>query len=212
MTTLYYAGLPFEELMSDAMQDELLPRVEAGGTVLDLGISTGHAISPLAVAGLSILGVDTNKGALKFCHQEFEKAGIADKLRTQHIDAMQFLDTNTEKFNVVSMTDFLMFFAKTKAIELIKSAYGAVKDNGQIWIVTKSTNDVLYEEVNWMQPIEEDTFLVSSGCHSYSMVCFFRPGEVDEILSNLGAEVLFSNESVNRVGGVVNTILAQKVK
>ena len=113
MTTLTYAGLPYQELVTDAMECELLPRVKTDGRVLDIGISRGHAISPLAFAGLSILGVDTNVGAQKFSHEEFDKAGFGDKLITAYMDAMQFLDTNTQKFDVVSMSDLLMFFAKT---------------------------------------------------------------------------------------------------
>ncbi len=210
MTTLFYDDLPYDELVTDAMRNELLPRVKPNWSVLDLGISGGHAISPLAFAGLPITGVDTNLGALKFCQEEFGKAGIADRLTTAYMDAMQFLDTNTKKFNVVSMSDFLMFFKKTTAKSLIESAYGAVESGGLIWIVTKSTTDDLYSELSWMLPIEPDTYIIQAGCHGVSTVCFFQPGEVDEILQRLGATVLFSGESMNRVGGIVNTILARK--
>lgn len=210
MTTLFYDDLPYDELVTDAMRNELLPRVKPNWSVLDLGIAGGHAISPLAFAGLPIMGVDTNLGALKLCQAEFGKAGIADRLTTVYMDAMQFLDTNTKKFDVVSMSDFLMFFTKTKAKALIESAYTAVEHEGLIWIVTKSTNDGLYSELGWMLPVEPDTYIIQAGCHGVSTVCFFRPGEVDEILTSLGATLLYSGESVNRVGGIVNTILARK--
>ncbi len=211
MTTFIYDDLPYDELVTDAMRNELLPRVKPNSSVLDLGISRGHAIAPLAFAGLTILGVDTNVVALRFCQEEFEVAGVADKLTTVNMDALRFLNTNTAKFDVVSMSDFLMFFAKTKAIELIKLAYGAVKDNGLIWIVTKSTNDGLYYQLSWMAPEEPETYIIQAGCRGMTTVCFFRPGEVDEMLQGLGATVLFSGESMNRVGGIVNTILAKKV-
>ncbi len=210
MTTFTYAGLSYEELVTKTMRTELLPRLQSDWSALDIGIAAGHAISPVAFAGLSVLGVDINARSLKFCQEEFGKAGLGDKIETVKMDAMEFLDTNTEKFDVVSMSDFLMFFAITKAIELIKSAYDAVKDDGLIWIVTKSTNDGLYSELGWMLPVEPDTYIIQAGCHGVSTVCFFRPGEVDEILTSLGATLLYSGESVNRVGGIVNTILARK--
>lgn len=210
MTTLNYAGVPYEEIVSVALLDELLPRITPNWSVLDIGISAGHAISPLAFAGLNVTGVDINSRALSFCHKEFERAGIKNKLTTVNMDAMQFLDTNTKKFDVVCMADFLMFFTKTKAIELVSSAYRAVKKAGLMWIVTKSTNDDLFGQVSWMTPIDTDTFQIQSGCHGLSTICFFRPGEVDKLLRDLGFNVLFSGESVNRAGGVVNTILAKK--
>ncbi len=154
--------------------------------------------------------MDTNVAALKFCQKEFENAGIVDRLTTAYMDAMQFLDTNARKFNLVSMSDFLMFFTKTKAKALVESAYEAVETGGLVWIVTKSTNDDLYSQLEWMSPVEPDTYIIQSGCLGLSTVCFFQPGEVDEILTSLGATLLYSGESVNRVGGIVNTILAKK--
>ncbi len=47
MTTFIYADLPYDELVTDAMRNELLPRVKPNWSVLDLGIAGGHAISPL---------------------------------------------------------------------------------------------------------------------------------------------------------------------
>ena len=212
MTTKKYAGLPYEDLVTKAMENQLLTRVQAGWKVLDLGISVGHAISPLAFAGLSILGVDKNLGALKFCRQEFDLAGIGELLTTANVDAFQFMATNTAKFNVVSMSDFLMFFTKTNAKRLIKSGYEALELGGLIWIVTKSANDDLYADVGRMRPIEPETYLIPVGCHGVSPVCFFRQGEIDDYLGSLGATVLYSSESENTVGGMVHTVLAMKEK
>ncbi len=211
MKNFIYAGVGSDEIVTDVLRDEVLPLVEPGWTVLDIGMSAGHAISPFAFKGLNIFGVDKNRGALDFSHREFETAGIGDQLTTTAMDAMQFLDTNTRLFEVVSMTDFLMFSTKTKAIEFIKSAHKATMPNGLIWIISKSANDGLYYRMSVGERVDVDTYIVQSGCGGPSTLCFFWPGEIDALLQELGAKILYSDENVNRVGSVVNTVLARKL-
>lgn len=207
-----YGGFEYNDLASKEMQSHLLPVLHRGQRALNLGISAGHASSPIALNGVHITGVDIDKWALELCEEEFQKVGLGNNLATVHMDAMEYLDTCDEKFDLVILSDFLMFFTKTKGIELIKSAVSKLKKGGLIWVVTKSTSDSYYGELQgYSVEIDKLTYQTFTPCHGSGVVCFYEPLEINEILKSFGVEVSFACESMNRVGAIKNVVLGQLV-
>ena len=212
MNDFTYSGFGYNDLASPEMQSRLLPLLVRGQRALDLGISAGHASSPIALTGVHLTGVDTDENALVLCKQEFQKAGLGNKLTTVHMDAMQYLDTHSEKFDLVILSEFLMFFTRTKGVELIKSAVDKLKKGGLIWIVTKSTSDPYFGHLRRYEvEIDRNTYQTFTPCHGAGVVCFYEPLEINEVLKGICFEILFATEAENRVGAINNTVLAQLV-
>ena len=53
---------------------------KAGGPVVELGVGTGRIAVPTAVAGISVIGVDSSAGMLEVCRRRAEQAGVAELL------------------------------------------------------------------------------------------------------------------------------------
>jgi SAM-dependent methyltransferase len=60
--------------------------VRAGGPVLELGVGTGRIAVPIAVAGVSVVGVDTSEGMLEVARERAELAGAAELVDLRHGD------------------------------------------------------------------------------------------------------------------------------
>jgi SAM-dependent methyltransferase len=52
----------------------------ADGPVVELGVGTGRIAIPAAMAGASVIGVDSSQGMLEVCAQRAREAGVADRL------------------------------------------------------------------------------------------------------------------------------------
>ena len=52
----------------------------AGGPIVELGVGTGRIAIPTAMAGVSVIGVDSSPGMLEVCAQRAREAGIEDRL------------------------------------------------------------------------------------------------------------------------------------
>jgi SAM-dependent methyltransferase len=51
---------------------------KAGGPVVELGVGTGRIAVPTAVAGVSVIGVDSSVGMLEICRRRAEAAGVIE--------------------------------------------------------------------------------------------------------------------------------------
>ena len=54
--------------------------LRAGSPVVELGVGTGRIAVPTAVAGVSVIGVDSSPGMLEVCRERAELAGVAERL------------------------------------------------------------------------------------------------------------------------------------
>lgn len=208
-----FDGYQYGELGYPEMYENLLPLLVPGQTALDLGIGTGHTSSAVAFAGLMVTGVDINNWAIDECWKNYEEADLLGQLSTVVADATDYLAKLSEdsKFDVVIMSDMLMFLLKTQGRSLIIEAFTVLKKGGLLWITTKSTGDYVYLEMSqWQKPVDDETFMAYSHCSGSMPFCFYFPGEIEKILEPYGAKVLFSSETENSAGGLFNIILIQK--
>jgi SAM-dependent methyltransferase len=51
---------------------------KAGGPIVELGVGTGRIAVPTAVAGVSVIGVDSSVGMLEICRGRAETAGVSE--------------------------------------------------------------------------------------------------------------------------------------
>ncbi|KKT49635.1 MAG: hypothetical protein UW41_C0003G0002 [Candidatus Collierbacteria bacterium GW2011_GWC2_44_18] len=211
MDNRVFDGYSYGELGYPEMHQHLLPLLQPGQSTLDIGFGTGHMCSPVAFAGLRIVGLDRNLSWLEHAVEAFNEAGLGEQLTVVHADALEYTQANKTKFHLVIMSDFLMFQVKTAGKELIRLAYESLLSTGFIWITTLSTGDKFYSRmVASQEPIEEDTFMSYSHCGGSGPVCFYHPFEIETYLQSMGAKVIFQTETENTAGGIVNIILAQK--
>lgn len=205
-----YGEYSLDEITDEKIEANLFPLIKAGQKALVLGINNGVACSPIAFQGLYITGVDINEYALVHCEDYFAEAGLSNLLTLFHADAIDFMQKNEDKYDLVLMTDFLMFFKKTEGKELIRLAYESLAPGGRVWIETTSTSDDCYGVVSCMRKIDDETFLCHTHCMGAMPFCFYHPMEIEKFFSSMGAEIIFRAEDQNMAGKVVNYVLAQK--
>jgi len=58
----------------------------AGGPVVELGVGTGRIAIPTAMAGVSLIGVDSSPEMLAVCWERAREAGIAERLDLRYGD------------------------------------------------------------------------------------------------------------------------------
>lgn len=206
-----YDGYAFGELGYPEMLENLLPLIQPGQTALDLGIGTGHMCSPIAFAGLSITGVDNNRQRLSYCLDAFAEAGLGQQITTVDSDALEYVRANCVNYDLVILSDFLMFLTKTDGKEILRFAYNALHPNGYLWITTMSTSDSFYASMSQSQdPIDAETFMAYSHCAGSNPMCFYFPMEIEKYLESMGAKIVFQAEAPNSSDGMFNIVLAQK--
>jgi len=206
-----FGGYEYEELGIPEMFEQLLPRVKSGQKALDLGIGAGQPSAPLAFNGLLVTGVDIDANRLGECKRLYTEAGLEAQLKTVWRDALGFLQINEEKYDVVTMFDFLMFLTKTEGKEIIKLAYETLAPSGYMWIATMSTNDERFSRFQGsLDLIDAETYLAYSRCGGESPMCFYFPEEVGNFLASMGAKVVFQAETENSQGALLSVVLVQK--
>jgi 2-polyprenyl-3-methyl-5-hydroxy-6-metoxy-1,4-benzoquinol methylase len=206
-----FDGYKFDKLGYSQMHEYLMPLLMPGMTALECGIGSGHTASPLGWAGLEIVGVDTDEHWLYACRELYNKHGLGENLKLVYKDIHEFLLICPDKFDVVMMSDVLMFIRKSEGREIVRLGYEALNPGGYMWITTVSTSDEMYYRmIQCQEQIDEQTYMAYSRCHGASPMCFWRPGELDELLSALGARVVYSHEGYNRADGVFVMLLVQK--
>ena len=206
-----YDGYNVEGLGYPEMFTQLLPLISSVQRALDLGIGTGHLCSPVAFEGLQVVGVDKNEGSLTACKRLFGKAGLGNQLRTVTSDARNYLLSCREKYDLVMLSEILMFLKKADGKDLLKMSYDVLNANGFLWITARSTSDDFYFMLKeGFEPVDKDTFIAHSPCAGSTMVCFYSPGEIEGFLESIGGKVIFHTESINSAGGMTNIVLVQK--
>ncbi len=206
-----YDDIAYGDLGYPELHEHLLPLLQPSQTVLDIGFGAGHMCSPVAFANLNIVGLDHNLYGLEHALKCFKEAGLDGLLTIVNAEALGYLQENVTKYNLVMMSDFLMFQRKTDGREMMRLAYDAVQPSGYIWITALSTGDAFYGAmIETQESIDEDTFLSYSPCGGAGPVCFYHPLEIEYFLQSLGAKIVFQTETMNSAGGMVNIILAQK--
>lgn len=212
MNTKVYDGYDVKDLGYIQLHNALVPLISRGQKVLDLGIAGGHSSSPVAFAGAEMVGVDINSDWLNRCRQAYQDAGLGDQLTTINMDIVQYLDqAPKDHFDVVILSDVLMFFAKSKAKEILAKAMKVLKPGGLLWVTTLSASDSRYQFfLSTHEPLEEDTFMTYTHCGGASTICYFRLTDVDPLFTDLGTTLYYRDEVENERGGVFLIVLAGK--
>ena len=210
MTENVYDGYAYGDLGYPELFQHLLPLLKHDQSALDLGIGTGHESSVIAFAGLHITGVDRNPFLLGACREAYDEAEIGSQLTLVEMDALKYMRANSAKYDLVILSDFLMFLTKTDGKEILRLAYEALEASGYIWITTMSTGDDFYARMKHQREIDKETFMSHSHCGGSGPACFYFPGEIEAFLVSLGAKVVFGIETLNSSDGMFNIVLAQK--
>lgn len=210
MSNILYGGYSLDEITDKKMDEYLFPLIKAGQKALVLGIGNGVSTIPIALIGIHITGVDNSDFAIELSNYLFAEADMSDLLTAVRKDAIEFMQNNEEKFDLVIMTDFLMFFKKTDGKELIRQTYDCLSPGGYMWIETVSTSDDLHGAISCLKKIDEDTYLSYSHCMGYKPLCFYHPMEIEKYLKSMGAVIIFRTETENIAEKVVNLVFAQK--
>jgi SAM-dependent methyltransferase len=123
----------------------LTQRLEAGGTVLEVGCGTGNLLVQLAKAfpKARCIGVDIDEDSLASARQRLEKAGIADRAEARQGTVGQAV--SPASVDAVVMVEVLHEIAPRFRPSVIKESAAALKPGGWLVIVDETYPSTLEE-------------------------------------------------------------------
>jgi SAM-dependent methyltransferase len=71
---------PWSRSVTEDVEFYVQEAVAAEGPVVELGVGTGRIAVPVAVAGVTVIGVDSSPAMLAVCAERAAAAGVADRL------------------------------------------------------------------------------------------------------------------------------------
>jgi SAM-dependent methyltransferase len=127
--------------------------LQAGGTVVELGVGTGRIAIPTAGAGVRVIGVDSSAGMLEVCAAEAAKAGVAElldlrlgDLRTPPVD---------ERVRLVTcpFRAYLHLASDAARLEALRAARALLRPGGRLIfdVFRPSQEDVAETDGRWIE-------------------------------------------------------------
>ncbi len=125
--------------------DELAQRLEAGGTILEVGCGTGNLLVQLAKTfpTACCIGVDIDEESLALARQRLEKAGIADRAQARQGTVGQAV--TPASVDAVAMVEVLHEIAPHIRPSVIQESAAALKPGGWMVIVDETYPSTLEE-------------------------------------------------------------------
>jgi 2-polyprenyl-3-methyl-5-hydroxy-6-metoxy-1,4-benzoquinol methylase len=125
--------------------DDLALRLEAGGTVLEVGCGTGSLLVQLAKAfpRASVVGVDIDADSLALAQAHIEKAGVAQRARARHGSVGATVPASS--VDAVVMVEVLHEIAPKIRSAVINDCAAALKRGGWMLIVDETYPSTLEE-------------------------------------------------------------------
>jgi len=112
--------------------------VPEGGTVYDLGCSTGTTFLNLDATlpqDVKFVGIDNSQAMLDKCESNLREAGVTRELELRYADLNQAVDVKGASLVVLCLT--LQFVRPLQRERLIQSIYDQLDDNGAVLLVEK---------------------------------------------------------------------------
>jgi 16S rRNA G966 N2-methylase RsmD len=175
----------------------LLPQVNQGDRVLDLGSGWGRASIPFIFKGAQVVMVDKNKRALDDAKGILNRAGFSSQLeKAVNLDVKDLNQENIGgKFKFIVACNAVTHMKKLEAVDFI-SRLPLFLENGvsYVYVDVPSKLTKSYETIQEnSQRIDLDTFQILCGCSGVvkkEPFSFFIPGEAESILINHGGKII----------------------
>jgi len=125
--------------------DGLAARLEAGGTVLEVGCGTGNLLVQLAKAfpRARVVGVDIDADSLALAHGRIDKAGVSDRAQARHGSVGTAVPRSS--LDAVVMVEVLHEIAPRLRPAVINECAAALKSGGWMVIVDETYPSTLEE-------------------------------------------------------------------
>ncbi|HTO43669.1 MAG TPA: class I SAM-dependent methyltransferase [Burkholderiales bacterium] len=125
--------------------DGLAARMEAGGTVLEVGCGTGNLLVQLAKAfpRAHVVGVDIDADSLALAHGRIDKAGVSDRAQARHGGVGTAVPASS--VDAVVMVEVLHEIAPRLRPTVINECGAALKSGGWMVIVDETYPSTLEE-------------------------------------------------------------------
>ena len=125
--------------------DGLAARLEAGGTVLEVGCGTGNLLVQLAKAfpHAHVVGVDIDADSLALAHGRIDKAGVSDRAQARHGSVGTAVPPSS--VDAVVMVEVLHEIAPKLRAAVINECGAALKSGGWMVIVDETYPSTLEE-------------------------------------------------------------------
>jgi SAM-dependent methyltransferase len=125
--------------------DGLAARLEAGGTVLEVGCGTGNLLVQLAKAfpRAHVVGVDIDADSLALAHGRIDRAGVSDRAQARHGSVGSAVASSS--VDAVVMVEVLHEIAPQLRPAVIKECGAALRSGGWMVIVDETYPSTLEE-------------------------------------------------------------------
>jgi SAM-dependent methyltransferase len=159
--------------------------VEAGGTVVELGVGSGRIAVPTAAAGIKVIGIDSSAGMLEIARREAEAAGVSSLVDLRLGDLRK--PPVRGRFPLVTAPFRALLHMETDADrrKALRAARRLVADGGRFVfdVFEPSQEDVVETQGKWLE--REPGIWERADWHmdSRTLVLRLRSGETDTEMS-----------------------------
>ncbi len=201
------------------IHQHLLPHVNTGDQVLDIGCGTGRCTIPFALKGAVVTALDHSDELLQITTENYRQLELLPLLRTIKTDfVIDGLSQINPDFKFVIAVGSLTHLTKEQALTVIQSMAGIVSRSGFVLFDTPSTLGDVYPDFHeWdfgirVSPYTYETECDCTGELVTTYLNFWEPGEAEAHLRQRGFRTVFAGQSWAPIPGNNWTVISQRVR
>ncbi|HEV7132708.1 MAG TPA: class I SAM-dependent methyltransferase [Gaiellaceae bacterium] len=125
----------------------------SGGPVVELGVGTGRIAIPVAMAGVTVIGVDSSEGMLAVCAERGEQAGVAERLDLRLGDLRRPPVDGPVPLVTCPFRAYLHLASDEERLEALASAHALLEPGGRLVfdVFAPSLDDIEETHGRWIE-------------------------------------------------------------
>jgi SAM-dependent methyltransferase len=125
----------------------------SGGPVVELGVGTGRIAIPVAMAGVTVIGVDSSEGMLVVCAERGEQAGVAERLDLRLGDLRRPPVDGPVPLVTCPFRAYLHLASDEERLEALASAHALLEPGGRLVfdVFAPSLDDIEETHGRWIE-------------------------------------------------------------
>jgi len=170
--------------------DEIVLELKSG-TILDLG--TGRGYLPIEIVkrapDLKVDGVDLTRKFIKIAQENSIRAGFADKLHFEVMDAAK-LRVEDNFYDMVFSSGVIHALSSQRVAKVVKECYRVLKPGGRLWIFDPArVHSEIDRKAWWASLNSREKFLLKFYTSLPSQTHYYSKEEITQIMADTDFDI-----------------------